>query len=380
MKRKFDRLKVLHINCNYLGSNEVHRTMISEFKKYGKNEYDVFVPVKKRFRFKKEKNVFVTNCIGDFDKYFYYYKQRKICKALKCCGLDVGGYNCVHAFTLFTDGGVANKIYRLYGIPYIVAVRDTDLNFFLKYKPYLKRRARTILEESSKIVFLSESYKRLLIKKLFNNGKYPFEDKTVILPNGVDDYWIKNIYHKKRDLDGSVLKAIFVGKINKRKNVILIKKALDLYNKRIGNMRLTVVGKVDDKRVFKKIKKDKNISYCGTKDKEQLLELYRNHDVYVMPSHTESFGMVYVEAMTQGLPLIYTMGQGFDKQFAEGVVGYHVSDKDPNSIIDALQMIVNSYSDICSNCVKCCLRFRWSNICKSYDMIYGHIAKEEVRH
>ena len=40
---------------------------------------------------------------------------------------------------------------------------------------------------------------------------------------------------------------------------------------------------------------------------------------FCLPSHAETFGLVYVEAMSQGLPIIYE-GQGFDKQFQDGEV------------------------------------------------------------
>lgn len=53
-----------------------------------------------------------------------------------------------------------------------------------------------------------------------------------------------------------------------------------------------------------------------------------------MPSFTESFGLVYAEAMSQGLPVIYSKGQGFDGQFAEGVVGYHVDAHDPEELCE----------------------------------------------
>jgi len=43
-----------------------------------------------------------------------------------------------------------------------------------------------------------------------------------------------------------------------------------------------------------------------------------------MPSITETFGLVYAEALSQGLPVLYTRGQGFDRQFEEGEVGYAV--------------------------------------------------------
>ena len=70
-----------------------------------------------------------------------------------------------------------------------------------------------------------------------------------------------------------------------------------------------------------------------------------------MPSFTESFGLVYAEAMSQGLPVIYSEGQGFDNQFPEGTVGYHVSAYDATSVADGIEKVINNFSDIISNTI-----------------------------
>ena len=56
-----------------------------------------------------------------------------------------------------------------------------------------------------------------------------------------------------------------------------------------------------------------------------------------MPSFPETFGLVYVEAMSQGLPIIYTKGQGIDGYFEDGKVGYPVNTKDSNDIVKKLR-------------------------------------------
>jgi glycosyltransferase involved in cell wall biosynthesis len=58
--------------------------------------------------------------------------------------------------------------------------------------------------------------------------------------------------------------------------------------------------------------------------KEKLLNNYRNSDIFIMPSYNETFGLVYIEAMSQGLPIIYTQNEGVDGYFKEGSVGYSV--------------------------------------------------------
>ena len=86
--------------------------------------------------------------------------------------------------------------------------------------------------------------------------------------------------------------------------------------------------------------------------KELLLSQYRQNDIFILPSKKESFGLVYAEAMSQGLPVIYTKGQGFDGQYPEGEIGYHINPNDSMDIANKILLIVGNYNVISGNCIK----------------------------
>ena len=65
-----------------------------------------------------------------------------------------------------------------------------------------------------------------------------------------------------------------------------------------------------------------------------------------MPSFHETFGLVYIEAMSQGLPIIYTKGEGIDGYFKEATVGYSVNPKDVKNIVKKIEMIIHNYNKI----------------------------------
>ena len=69
---------------------------------------------------------------------------------------------------------------------------------------------------------------------------------------------------------------------------------------------------------------------------ENFIKYFIESDIFVMPSRYETFGLVYVEALSQGLPVIYTRGQGFDGQIPDGEVGYSVKCNDVNEIAEKL--------------------------------------------
>ena len=89
-----------------------------------------------------------------------------------------------------------------------------------------------------------------------------------------------------------------------------------------------------------------------------------------MPSIHETFGLVYAEAMSQGLPVIYTRGQGFDGQFNEGEVGYSVEASDSKEIAEKILEIVDNYGEISRMSRESCKMFNWNIIAENYNALY----------
>ena len=89
-----------------------------------------------------------------------------------------------------------------------------------------------------------------------------------------------------------------------------------------------------------------------------------------MPSFHETFGLVYAEAMTQGLPIIYTKGQGFDNQFENGLVGYSVKADDIEDISKAIFSILCNYKSF-NKQSEYSQKFRWDKIVNRYMEIFA---------
>lgn len=66
-----------------------------------------------------------------FHRLCFSQKIRKLTSVIE--NLGASQYDLIHAHTLFSDGLVAYNIYRRYDIPYVVAVRNSDINFFSSF-------------------------------------------------------------------------------------------------------------------------------------------------------------------------------------------------------------------------------------------------------
>lgn len=367
-------MRILHINCNYILS-DLHQILIEKLKDQGV-ESDVFVPTYdvNRSIVDVKPYVRVVECFRKWDRLFYYKKQDKIINALRKI-YRCDQYECIHAYTLFTDGNVAMNLSEAYGTPYVVAIRNTDVNAFFKLMPHLRSRGVEIMRKASAVFFLSNAYLDQVLKK-YIPAKYHNEilQKTYIIPNGIDDFWLNNsIVDNKSINTKNGVKLIYAGRIDKNKNIPTTQKAMSILSELGISTTLTVVGKVEDKKEYLKIINDKNTKYLPAMPKEKLIDEYKKADIFVMPSFTESFGLVYAEAMSQGLPVVYSKGQGFDNQFPEGTVGFHVDANDPESVAEGIEKIINSFDAIRERTLISARKFNWDDISKRYLEIYQKI-------
>jgi D-inositol-3-phosphate glycosyltransferase len=74
------------------------------------------------------------------------------------------------------------------------------------------------------------------------------------------------------------------------------------------------------------------VTFLGARDQEILPYYYAAANVVVMPSHYESFGMVALEAMAMGTPVIASEVGGLAHLVQHGVNGFHVPSRDPEAL------------------------------------------------
>ena len=99
---------------------------------------------------------------------------------------------------------------------------------------------------------------------------------------------------------------------------------------------LIVVGDGPDEQLVRSLAPS-NVTFAGHVPRDELPPLYRNADVFVMPSRSETWGMAMQEAAAVGLPLIATDAPGAAHDLIEdGVNGYRVPAEDVAALHDAL--------------------------------------------
>lgn len=112
-------------------------------------------------------------------------------------------------------------------------------------------------------------------------------------------------------------------------------------------------------------------------DKAILKDIYSRCSVFAMPSHHETFGLVYLEALSQHLAIVYTKGQGVDGMLDERV-GEAVRASSKVDIKRAIDKIFRHRNDYLAAEVVDFSQFRWDAIASRYVEMYDKTLKKAI--
>lgn len=372
-------MKVLHICNDYCGS-KVHANLYKRFDKLGVEQ---LIYTYYRGGDMEGKNRFE----GEFTRFFYrpilkkrhrvlYHEKVQTVYDDLTHSVDNLRFDLSHATTLFSDGPIAYRLFREHGVPYVVTVRNTDINEFLAVAPWAWPMGMKVLKNAQKIVFISKApmekfCRHFLIKRIL----LEIQDKFVIQPNGVDDYWLGHILTGEKSFRHQL---IYVGRFDVNKNVMRLIHAVIGLKDQFPDIKLHLVGGDGwrEKEVLSFVQKyPQHLEYHGkVYDKDVLRSLYAKCSVFAMPSIHETFGLVYIEALTQNLALIYTKNQGIDGLLDERV-GEKVNALSTKSIQNAICKVLEHRSDYLASEVVDFERFRWEEIAKEYKKMYQSLIE-----
>lgn len=205
-------------------------------------------------------------------------------------------------------------------------------------------------------------------------------DFTVI-PNGVDVGRFANESQKITRFDDGVFNILFVGRLEPRKGLTNLLKSIPYIKLYSGKpFRLIVVGNGILTNYYKlRIPKEINdkVHFVGDISFEDLPKYYKTAHVFCSPAtYGESFGIVLIEAMAAGLPIIAGNNEGYRKVINNGVNGILVDPEQPLQIAQAIGQLLESDQTrklLAENSQIDAEQYSWKRIVNEIDLIYKRI-------
>ncbi|HEV2413127.1 MAG TPA: glycosyltransferase family 4 protein [Candidatus Saccharimonadales bacterium] len=167
------------------------------------------------------------------------------------------------------------------------------------YKKYVLRK---VLQRAKKIIVPTIDYKQLV------SEKYAIADEKIeIIPNGTDHQI--STKPKESVRRGKKVRLLYVGRLTAQKNIRLMLEALSEYEKSYSGLaELVIIGDGPEipaiTRIVKQLKLERSVKLKGSLYERELESEFEKADVFLLTSSHESFGIVLVEAMAKGLPII----------------------------------------------------------------------------
>ena len=140
-------------------------------------------------------------------------------------------------------------------------------------------------------------------------------------------------------------KLLFIGSLIERKGIDLLLKALSLVKK---DYTLTIVGDGEEKsRLVDYVEQNgmkELVEFIPFKQKEELREIYNTHDIFILPTREDCFGLVINEAMAASMPVISSCyADGAYDLVIDGENGYIVNPYDSVTFANTIEKLIGNY-------------------------------------
>jgi glycosyltransferase involved in cell wall biosynthesis len=182
---------------------------------------------------------------------------------------------------------------------------------------------------------------------LFQNFGMPISH-IFLMPMMVDNDKFKNENYTCKPFN--TFNFLFVGRLIEHKNIKMLIKAFETISSKYSFAQLLIAGEGPLSEELKRENNhNKNIKFLGAKFDNDLIEVYKNGHVLVLPSSYEPWGLVVNEALSAGLPVIVSdkVGAAFDLVELPDT-GFVFNSEKPQELVDAMESMIsknNLYKD-----------------------------------
>jgi len=204
----------------------------------------------------------------------------------------------VHAHNFLYAGVVAEFLKEKYGIEYIVTEHSS---FFIRNRLSNDeiKSIESVAKNALKVTAVSSSFKSVL--------KEYIHSSIDLLPNIVDDFFFQEGFENKTS-DNFIF--LHIASLDKNKNQELLIRSFEKIAKLNDNIYLNIAGngymRSFLESLVKKLDIEKQVIFLGQLSQERVRDEMMKSNCFVLSSNFETFGVVLIEALACGLPLIAT--------------------------------------------------------------------------
>jgi len=298
-------------------------------------------------------------------------------------GQEISGFkpDIIHVH----HGWVVASVLAELDIPYVVTLHGTEYYAFKKYRRYQELTLRGI-RGAQIIMALTEQEREQAIDAYGINPQ-----KIIIVKSGTDTNMFRPLEIDKKSLlksysikDTNRPVVLFGGRLTAQKGLDILLKAAEIYSQENERPITLIAGDGDLRGQLEELAKKLKLSdiyFLGNQDHQHMVNLFNIADVVVAPSRFEPFGLVALEALACGTPVIASNAEGFRETINEKV-GCLIELDDYKALAEKVtKFIRDGFKDKVKHKAAAYIKqnFSWtrtvSHIESVYNQILGHFTE-----
>jgi len=282
----------------------------------------------------------------------------------------------VHLHWAIPNGLGAIFLKKIYKIPYISTVYGEEIHLSKRY--HMIPALRFLVNNSSKIITISTATKNFCLEAGFDG------EKIDVVPFGVDTDFFRSLDVYK---DEKIFQILAVGYLIERKGFEYLIRSMPLVLEKHKEVRLKIVGSGPLKSKLKELIYELDlgnvVEMMENVSDEELLMIYNFADLFVLPSivdsqgNTEGLGVVLLEAMACGIPVIASNAGGITDIIIHNETGLLFNEKDTEKIAELINFSMENKQQMAKiainglDLVK--VNFSWEKIAELYLNVYNDV-------
>lgn len=272
---------------------------------------------------------------ADFKNHYSWVKAGMKC--FKTYMKDHGMPDLIHAHNAVYAGMLADAILEKFHVKYIIT-EHSSMYALEKSDVSVLKRVERVYNRAENVYAVSNSFKSYL------NNLFPTVD-VKYLPNVIDPRLEETVQNASRN-ENTVFKFLHIGRLLSVKNQVLLLEAFKIAFDKLENIKLIIGGggvlEAELKKRAQQLNLAEAVEFRGLLSREAVASAYEECNCFVLSSHYETFGVVLIEALLFGKPLV-TTDCGVSRELVDETNGYLVETADAFHLAEAMIKVVREY-------------------------------------
>ncbi|MEA5024027.1 putative teichuronic acid biosynthesis glycosyltransferase TuaC [bioreactor metagenome] len=247
-------------------------------------------------------------------------------------------FDLIHAHVALPDGHAAYRLKKGFPVPTVVTIHGQDFQSTLHKGPARRKRLQEVLLGMDSVITVSTKLKNLVKDE-------PYYPKIQVINNGIH---LAEIDRAEVGRSGArdQITILSVSNLKKTKGIDLNLQALASLVKIYPNLTYRIIGDGEERKNLEALAESldlgNHVFFLGKLPHRETLQEMAQADIFCLPSWQEGFGVVYIEAMALGIPVIGVKGEGIEDVIDPGVNGLLVRPHEVEDLAEALESLLKS--------------------------------------